>query len=210
MNEVLKTLRQQLIQLRQERQQPSTRQPSSEQRLPSLILMALDKISTIYPRKIQTIAFYWPIHGEIDLRIPLTEWLELDFNRKLALPITRPKEILNFHWWDQHTVMQPGFANIPEPQDTPSVVADLIIAPCIGWQWHHQRLWRLGYGGGYYDRTMAAYSAQGIKPFLLGVAIDTAQIDTRNWQPMAHDHPLDALLTESDLYFSGSPEGTKT
>jgi 5-formyltetrahydrofolate cyclo-ligase len=195
-----KLARKQFIELRKERQAQLAASPHFEKLLHSRILMAIEKIDTLYSININNIAFYWPIHGEFDLRIPLLEWQSRDSNRKLALPVTQNQQALKFCTWDDKTTMKKGFANIPEPCNEEFIQPDLIIAPCVGWFFANQQMWRIGYGGGYYDRTMDAYQKKNISPFLLGTALEISQTDHPIWQPQAHDYPLRALLTEASLY----------
>ena len=195
-----KSARKQLIELRKERQAQLATSPHFENLLHSTILMAIQKIDTLYSLNIKNIAFYWPIHGELDLKGALLEWQSYDSNRKLALPVTQYQQALRFCAWDDKTTMKKGFANIPEPCSEEFILPDLIIAPCVGWFFANHKIWRIGYGGGYYDRTMEAYQEQKIKPFLLGTALELSQTDHPIWQPQPHDHPLQALLTESSLY----------
>ena len=195
-----KAARQQLIELRKERHAQLALQPNFEKLLHSKILMAIKEIDTIYSLNIRKIAFYWPIHGELDLRVPLLDWQRHDSNRKLALPITKRHQALQFYSWDDKTTMLKGFANIFEPAGTERLEPDLIIAPCVGWFFSATQIWRIGYGGGYYDRTLHEYQLQRSKPFILGVSFDALQTDHPIWQPQQHDYPLQGMLTESTLY----------
>jgi 5-formyltetrahydrofolate cyclo-ligase len=63
--------------------------------------------------------------------------------------------------------------------------------------------WRLGYGGGYFDRTLAHLRASKPRIVCIGVAYDWQCLSPKQWQPEAHDEPLDAILTESGLRFKG-------
>jgi 5-formyltetrahydrofolate cyclo-ligase len=63
--------------------------------------------------------------------------------------------------------------------------------------------WRLGYGGGYFDRTLARLRAKRPSIACIGVGHDWQQLSSREWQAEAHDEPLDAMLTESGLRIKG-------
>jgi 5-formyltetrahydrofolate cyclo-ligase len=63
--------------------------------------------------------------------------------------------------------------------------------------------WRLGYGGGYFDRTLARLHVTKPNMISIGVGYDWQQLSPAQWQPEAHDEPLDAMLTESGLRFKG-------
>lgn len=198
-----KAIRQQLIKARIQYQNAISQKSEFVDSVHSRILMVIDKIATIYPSKIQNIAFYWPIHGELDLREALLQWSSQDSDRKLALPITKPQQALRFYQWDKDTPMQNGFANILEPVSHFEVQPDLIIAPCVGWFFSAHTLWRIGYGGGYYDRTLEKFKKSGHQPFFLGTALTLQKLDASVWEPQEHDHPLDGLFTESSVYISG-------
>jgi 5-formyltetrahydrofolate cyclo-ligase len=64
--------------------------------------------------------------------------------------------------------------------------------------------WRLGYGGGYFDRTLARLRATKPNIVCIGVGYDWQQLNPNQWQAEAHDEPLDAMLTESGLRFKGA------
>jgi 5-formyltetrahydrofolate cyclo-ligase len=63
--------------------------------------------------------------------------------------------------------------------------------------------WRLGYGGGYFDRTLASLRAKRPNIVCIGVGYDWQQLSSAQWQAEVHDEPLDAVLTESGLRFKG-------
>jgi 5,10-methenyltetrahydrofolate synthetase len=196
-----KLLRQSLIQTRKSRSEQIFSYASFEVLFHNKILMAIEKIDTIYSTKINNIAFYWPIHGELDLRNPLLNWQKQSINRQLALPVTKKNQALEFFSWQESVLMRPGYANIPEPIDSQRIIPDLIICPCVGWYFFAHKIWRIGYGGGFYDRTMNSFADKVAKPFLLGIALEELQVTSPNWQPHEYDFPLDGLLTESLILF---------
>lgn len=158
---------------------------------------------------LESIALYWPIQQEIDLRKCLLDWAKARHGRQLALPVMRADKRLDFYTWNdgdalisqQHGISEPN-PNDPKIQQ---IEPDCILMPCVGWSWdgnaHKNSLqmqyWRLGYGGGYFDRTLA--SLRSSKPGILciGVAFDWQRLSPSQWKPEAHDEPLDAMLTES-------------
>lgn len=135
---------------------------------------------------------YWPIKGEPDLR-PLKAELH-DAGVTVALPLVETKAApLTFRRWMPETPMVRGNWNIPvPPADAPVVTPDIALAPLVGWTADG---YRLGYGGGYFDRTLAALNP---KPFVIGIGIKAAQLATIYPQP--HDIPLDLILTEIGLH----------
>ncbi len=132
---------------------------------------------------------YWPIKGEPDLR-PLMSELH-DAGVSVALPLVETRAApLTFRIWTPETKMIRGDWNIPvPPADAATVTPDITLAPLVGWTGDG---YRLGYGGGYFDRTLAALKPQ---PFTIGIGFDAAGLKTIYPQP--HDIPLDVILTES-------------
>jgi 5-formyltetrahydrofolate cyclo-ligase len=132
---------------------------------------------------------YWPIKGEPDLR-PLMA----DLHRAgvlVALPLVEVKAApLVFRRWTPDTRMVRGDWNIPvPPPDAAQVTPEITLAPLVGWT---DGGYRLGYGGGYFDRTLAALSP---RPFAIGIGFESARLDTIFPQP--HDIALQAIVTEA-------------
>lgn len=132
---------------------------------------------------------YWPIKGEPDLRPLMAELHERGVT--VALPLVETKAApLTFRVWTPRTRMVRGDWNIPvPPPDAPEVKPDITLAPLVGWT---DDGYRLGYGGGYFDRTLAALRP---RPFVIGIGFDTARLETIYPQP--HDIPLDVILTQT-------------
>ena len=133
------------------------------------------------------IGVYWPFKGEYDPR-PLMRSLHAQ-GMRLALPVVveraRP---LVFREWRPGIRMAPGIWDIPVPAEGEPVQPDALVAPLVGFDGLG---YRLGYGGGYYDRTLAAMDG----PLLaIGVGFELAQLDTIHPQP--HDVPMSAIVTE--------------
>ncbi len=143
----------------------------------------------------KVLSAYWPIKGEPDLR-PLMADLH-EGGVTVALPLVETKAApLTFRRWTPETRMVRGDWNIPvPPPDAPVVTPDIALAPLVGWTADG---YRLGYGGGYLDRTLAALSP---KPFVVGIGINAAQLKTIYPQP--HDIPLDLILTEKGVQTEG-------
>jgi 5,10-methenyltetrahydrofolate synthetase len=137
------------------------------------------------------LAGYWPIRGEPDLR-PLLSELHLQ-GISIALPVVETRAApLVFRRWTPGARMERGHWNIPEPAPhSENLVPDIALAPCLGWD---AGCFRLGWGGGYFDRTLAVLSP---RPFTIGIALAAACLPTIYPQP--HDIPLDMIVTETGL-----------
>lgn len=136
---------------------------------------------------------YWPIKSEPDLR-PLMEELH-GAGVLLALPVVETKAApLVFRRWKPQMRMERGVWNIlVPPPEAEAVTPEIVLAPLVGWDGAG---YRLGYGGGYFDRTLAAISP---RPFTIGVGLQSARLSTIYPQP--HDIALDAIVTEEGVQF---------
>jgi 5-formyltetrahydrofolate cyclo-ligase len=141
------------------------------------------------------IGAYWPIKGEFDPLPALHRWKEdgelLDEPqlRRIGLPVVdKLHQTLKFHAWFPGCPMEEDAYGIPKPKDTEVVVPTLLFVPCVG---YGVGGYRLGYGGGFYDRTLAQLQP---KPYTVGLGF--AQGFLPNLEPEAHDVPLDAVLNE--------------
>ena len=136
-----------------------------------------------------TLSGYWPIKGEPDLR-PLLAHLH-NSGVIIALPVVETKAApLAFRRWTPGMKMIRGDWNIPvPPPEVEALTPDIALAPLVGWTTDG---YRLGYGGGYFDRTLATLAP---RPFTIGIGFDSARLATIFPQP--HDIPLDAILTEA-------------
>jgi 5,10-methenyltetrahydrofolate synthetase len=133
------------------------------------------------------ISVYWPFRGEPDLR----SWMTDIHNRggRCALPVVvKRNKPLVFRLWEPGTRLERGVWNIPIPANGAEVNPDVVIAPVVGFD---PACYRLGYGGGFFDRTLAALPT---KPRAIGVGYACAAIATI--YPQAHDIPMDAIMTE--------------
>ena len=128
---------------------------------------------------------YWPIRGELDLR----PWLAVLDARgiRVALPVVEARGApLVFRRWRPGARMVRGAAwNIPEPAEGEVLTPDVVVAPLVGVD---ARGYRLGNGGGYFDRTLAGLSPREI----VGVGHDFARIPTIH--PMPWDIPMTLVV----------------
>jgi 5-formyltetrahydrofolate cyclo-ligase len=140
------------------------------------------------------IGFYWPIRHEINLQ-PWACAIALSSDVTLCLPVVvQPGAPLEYWGWTPDAAMRPGFWNIPVPVERRVVTPEIVLAPLVGFDADR---YRLGYGGGYFDRTLAAAQP---RPIAIGVGYDFAALDTI--KPQAHDIPMDAVLTEQRAMLS--------
>jgi 5,10-methenyltetrahydrofolate synthetase len=140
------------------------------------------------------IAIYWPHRNEYDVRPLAAHWREA--GALIALPVVLEKAApLAFRAWDEDTPMEKGPHGIAHPAKGSPLIPSVILAPAVGFD---ARGYRLGYGGGYFDRTLAALQQQGQRPLAIATAFEAARMDTLRPQP--HDLPMDYVLTEAGLY----------
>jgi len=146
----------------------------------------------------QVIAAYWPLADEADLRPLLAQWVAAGLT--VVLPVVVQKHApLAFRVWTPEAVMAAGAYGIAEPHGTPEATPDVVLVPTLGYT---DAAYRLGYGGGYYDRTLAALTPPAVS---IGVAWTCGHIaDTDGWQPAPHDVQLDAVLTP-DAWHPAAP-----
>ncbi|MEW6703367.1 MAG: 5-formyltetrahydrofolate cyclo-ligase [Pseudomonadota bacterium] len=143
-------------------------------------------------RRETTIGAYWPIKGEFDALPALYRWSEADPQRRIGLPvIDRQTRQLRFHVWYPGCPMEEDAYGIPKPKDTEAFEPQLLLVPCVGFG---PQGVRLGYGGGFYDRTLAALRP---RPYTVGVGYGHGFIPWLAAEP--HDVPLDAMLTEDGV-----------
>ena len=134
------------------------------------------------------VGFYWPFKGEYDVR-RIARQLHARGTR-LALPVVIEKNRpLEFRAWTPDAKLVPGIWNIPVPADGAVVEPDALLVPLVGFD---DEGYRLGYGGGYYDRTLASRPR---KPLTIGVGFELSELPTIHPQP--HDIPMDAIVTEA-------------
>ncbi len=131
------------------------------------------------------ISLYWPFRGEPDLR----PWMNSVIERggRIALPVVVEKgRPLIFRAWRPGERLEKGVWNIPIPAEGPDVRPDVVIAPVVGFD---PQRYRLGYGGGFFDRTLAAMP---VLPLAIGVGYRICAIPTIYPQP--HDIPMNVIV----------------
>jgi 5-formyltetrahydrofolate cyclo-ligase len=136
-----------------------------------------------------TLGVYWPFQAEFDPR-PLIDWTIAE-GSAVALPAVVEKTgPLQYRTWRPGEPLVDGVWNIPVPQKRDIVVPDAVLAPLVGFD---RECYRLGYGGGYFDRTLGALSP---RPMAIGVGFELSRIETIYPQPF--DIPMDVIVTEAE------------
>jgi 5-formyltetrahydrofolate cyclo-ligase len=143
-------------------------------------------LESLLPRSSDTIvSVYWPIRGEPDLR----PWMQAQWQRglRIALPVAVALgQPLLFREWRPDGPLARGLWKIPYPKDGMEVVPTVVLAPLVGFD---AESYRLGYGGGFFDRTLAGMR---VKPLVVGVGYPDASI--RTIFPRPHDIPMDWII----------------
>jgi 5,10-methenyltetrahydrofolate synthetase len=139
---------------------------------------------------LQRLAFYWPTRGEPDVTAAITTWLAEDPARSAALPVT-VGQLLEFARWHPRMPMKAGQFGIQVPDTAERIKPQLLVIPCVGID---EQRYRLGYGAGFYDRTLASLA---VRPSTVGIAFDCGRVKSIGAKP--HDIPLDLGITESGV-----------
>ena len=142
------------------------------------------------------VGFCWPHAGEYDARFFIHTLRQA--GGRAALPVVvRKAAPLEFHAWWPGAPMQVGVLAIPFPVGTPLVLPDAVLVPPVGFTPHGERL---GYGGGFFDRTLESLHPQPLK---IAVAFELGRIPTIHAQ--AHDVPMDFVVTEAGIHAVEAP-----
>ena len=146
-------------------------------------------------RHVTTIGAYWPIKGEFDPLPALYRWSEAvdeSNERIIGLPVVdKATESLQFHMWFPGCPMEPDAYDIPKPKGTPVFRPELLLLPCLG---YGPGGVRMGYGGGFYGRTIASLSP---RPLAVGIGYSSGFLPMLRQGPQ--DLALDAMLTEDGV-----------
>jgi 5-formyltetrahydrofolate cyclo-ligase len=135
------------------------------------------------------VSAYWPLAGEPDLRPLMARWHASGL--AVALPrVEAPGLPLQFHRWRPGDALAGGPFGTFEPARDEPLRPDLLVMPCLGFD---AGGFRLGYGGGYYDRTLEALAGARA----VGVAYEASEM--RGFAPQPYDRRLDAVVTEDRL-----------
>ncbi len=137
------------------------------------------------------IAAFWPLAEEPDLRPVLLAWQRQGY--RIALPeVVRRDSPLLFRRWYPDAPMSADHYGIPVPTGGPCQ-PDVLLVPTLGFTSQGDRL---GYGGGYYDRTLASLVEADHPHLAIGIAFQCGLLAEHQHQAAEHDMPLDAVITE--------------
>jgi 5-formyltetrahydrofolate cyclo-ligase len=137
------------------------------------------------------IAFCWPYKAEHDARMMIERWIAL--GATAAMPVVvAPNSPLVFRQWHAGAAMQAGALGIPVPSNGPEIRPDTILLPANGFDGAG---FRLGYGAGYFDRTIA-----NLRPDIrvIGIAYEIGRLPSI--QPQPHDEAMDFVVTEKGVH----------
>ena len=144
------------------------------------------------------IGAYWPIKGEFDPLPALHRWkedgelLDQPQPRRIGLPVVdKVHKTMIFHAWYPGCPMEEDAYGIPKPKDTEVIAPTLVFAPCVG---YGPGGYRLGYGGGFYDRMLATLHPC---PYTVGLGYSHGFLE--ELEPEAHDMPLNAILNDNGV-----------
>jgi 5,10-methenyltetrahydrofolate synthetase len=152
----------------------------------------LEQLVAPQQRAGKTLALYWPIQNEPDVRRIAADWRSLGGTALLPC-VEAPGKPLVFRAWDDAPLMQ-GPYGIPCPTpDAATVQPGIALIPLCGF---NGQGFRLGYGGGFYDRTLSAMQP---RPFAIGCAFALSYAE---FAPETHDVPMDAIATEEGFWLA--------
>lgn len=147
-------------------------------------LLAL--LDTLHPA---SLGFCWPYRGEAELLPAITAWLAADEKRQATLPVVPDNPgPLQFRVWRPDSQMLTDRFGIPYPATGAEFLPELLLVPVNGFD---ARGFRIGYGGGFFDRTLAALQPA---PVSVGIGFELARLERVDNEP--HDQPLDWIVTE--------------
>jgi 5-formyltetrahydrofolate cyclo-ligase len=137
------------------------------------------------------VAFCWPYKNEPDPRFVARRLREV--GATTALPVVvAPRAPLAFREWHPGVALARGVYDIPYPCDSREVVPDTVLLPMIAFD---DAGYRLGYGGGFFDRTLATLER---RPCVIGIAYELGHVPTIH--PQSWDMPMDFVVSERGIY----------
>ncbi len=137
------------------------------------------------------VAFCWPIRNEYDARHLAITLRQRGALTALPVVVAAGAQLV-FREWHPGIALAEGALGIPYPAQSRELAPATVLLPMNGWD---TRGYRLGYGGGFFDRTFAALEQ---RPLLIGVSYELARMDTIH--PQAWDIPMDWVVTEGGVY----------
>lgn len=164
--------------------------PQDEHR--RLSAAVLDRLISTFPAiRTERVGIYWPCRREISI-FPFANRM-LAEGGEVSLPVVlERRRPVQFRAWKPGDPLSTGVYDIPFPRDGVVVLPDALIVPLVGFD---EACHRLGYGGGYYDRTLAGANP---KPLAIGVGFEFMRLTSI--EPLAHDVPMDFIVTEAGVF----------
>lgn len=141
----------------------------------------------------QTIAAFWSTDDEPQLQPLLRQWVEEEGYRVSLPVVSSPNAPLEFRLWTPDAPMRTGPYGLQEPEGELAPPPDIVLVPTLGYTRQGDRI---GYGKGYYDRSLAALKQQGHPYTSIGIAWATGDLTGHEHTPGEHDVKLDAILTD--------------
>ncbi|MCX7946243.1 MAG: 5-formyltetrahydrofolate cyclo-ligase [Hydrogenophilus sp.] len=136
------------------------------------------------------VGLFWPLPGEPDVRGVFAAW------DRRALPVTvGADEPLRFRAWREGTLLAADAMGVPAPAEGEEVRPEVVLVPFLAVD---REGFRLGYGKGFYDRTLAVWRATGWQGIAAGVGF-AWQVVGSVW-PEPHDERLDVVVTDAGVY----------
>jgi 5-formyltetrahydrofolate cyclo-ligase len=149
-----------------------------------------------------TVAGYWPLAGELDPR-PALDRLRARGHAQALPRLDGHDQPLLFLAWDDGDELGPGTFDLLEPHPSrPVRLPGIVLVPLLAFD---RRGGRLGYGKGYYDRTLGYLREQALSPFAVGIGFAAQEVDRVPTGPL--DVPLDGVITETGAFRFAQPGG---
>jgi 5-formyltetrahydrofolate cyclo-ligase len=146
------------------------------------------------------ISGYWPLEGEVDVRSLLLRLRQLGHDIGLPIVIKRHEPLIFRLWRDHDDMVEGKFKVMTPPSHAPEVIPDVLLVPLLAFD---PNGYRLGYGGGFYDRTLdklrgLAKDGGHHAPLAIGIAYAAQEVPDVPRGP--YDQPLDWIITERSVF----------
>ncbi len=148
--------------------------------------------ATELPGDHRKVGCYWPLAGEVDLRPLISDLFTQGVQVALPAIIESSQSLEFWRWVPGQTLCTAGRWGIPTPQKPAPLTVSVLLIPLLGFD---KDGYRLGNGGGYYDRTLAKLSP---RPLTIGIGLECTRLHTI--YPQAHDIAMDYIVTEAGVY----------
>ncbi|MCI5050180.1 MAG: 5-formyltetrahydrofolate cyclo-ligase [Rickettsiales bacterium] len=139
-----------------------------------------------------SMAGYYPYRNELDI-LPIFNRMD-QYHKQCALPVTQEDGSMTFCAWQPGNPLTEDAYGIRIPESQTPMMPEVVLVPLLAF---NQEGYRIGYGGGYYDRIMENYREIYPQTLFFGVAYDFQESD--EIEPEAHDQILDGILTPSGV-----------